>query len=60
MRKIIVNLDSETERYQHFLKYNIIAERLSPVPLDDKELLLSKPLPARYMEAVNTNFWELL
>lgn len=24
------------------------------------KLLLSKPLPARYMEAVNTNFWELL
>jgi len=24
------------------------------------KLLFSKPLPARYMEAVNDNFWELL
>jgi len=39
MRKIIVNLESETERYQHFLRYNITAERLSPVPLDNEELL---------------------
>ena len=38
MRKIVVNLDSETERLKHFQRYNIDAIRLCPVSLLDDEL----------------------